>query len=103
MSTACLRFLKLSVFALNLIIWFVGIIGVCLAGFYLHLITKVDRDDRPDLLQTSSSYADAEKLLLQARVVMPVPANSNGERLLRISAGRVDRGDVVPERTPMSL
>ncbi|XP_043203319.1 tetraspanin-9-like [Amphibalanus amphitrite] len=84
MSTACLRCLKLSVFALNLIIWFVGVIGVCLAGFYLYLITKVDTDDRPDLWLAGASFADAEKMLLQARVVMCVVALVTGSLVIVI-------------------
>ena len=84
MSTTCLRFLKLSVFALNLIIWFVGVIAVCLAGFYLHLITKVDGDDRPDLWLASTSHADAEKMLLQARVVMCIVALATGSLVILI-------------------
>ena len=84
MSAACVKCLKLSVFALNLIIWFVGVIGVCLAGLYLYLITRVDSDDRPDLWLGGASYADAEKMLLQARVVMCVVALVTGSMVFVI-------------------
>ncbi|XP_037068467.1 tetraspanin-3-like [Pollicipes pollicipes] len=68
MTPSCLKFFKLSVFALNIILWLVGTVGVCIASFYLFLTMEVANEERPE--SWSEGFSSAESMLLQARVVM---------------------------------
>lgn len=67
-STTCVKFLKMSVFALNLILWLTGVVGVCVAGFFLFLMTDRPQDSQASLWTVN--FGDADHMLEQARAIM---------------------------------